>query len=186
MQIKYGHIMSITIAIGFVALFTYSNNVAASPFEPVPFNEIPSAIINSEDDNYEFTADYSLDFGGETAIIHDEDAELASNMRLDKDDDSLSLEVECDGNDRCDDSLAPEHVSVYLVDRATRDSHIASNSTPILELEKNDCGSQSLEDCANFDFDIPEDILTQRYKIVIEMDFDEAEWIFINPVRITN
>jgi hypothetical protein len=53
-------------------------------------------------------------------------------------------------------------------------------------LEKNDCGYQSIEDCANFDFDIPEDMLTKKYKIVVDMVFDEAEWIFINPVRILN
>lgn len=37
-----------------------------------------------------------------------------------------------------------------------------------------------------FDFDIPDDTLTKKYKIVVDMVFDEAEWIFINPVRITN
>jgi hypothetical protein len=73
-----------------------------------------------------------------------------------------------------------------LVDRGTRDGHVARNSFPILELKKNDCGSQSLEDCADFDFDIPEDILIKKYKIVIDMAFDEAQWIFINPVTITN
>jgi hypothetical protein len=155
-------------------------------FEPVPFNKIPSAIINSKDDDYEFTADYSLDFGGETKINHDDDAKLASNMKLDKDDDSLSVEVKCDSNDICDDSLSPTDVSVYLVDRGTKDGQIARNSIPLLELQKNDCGSQSLEDCAHFDFDIPEDILTKKYRIVVDMVFDEAEWIFINPVRITN
>lgn len=182
-QIRYCHVMAITLAIVSITLFS-NNNAYAGTFEPVPFNKIPSAIINSEDDDYEFTADFSLDFGGETQIEHDDDAELASNMKLDKDDDSLSLEVECDSNDICDDSLSPEDVSVYLVDRGTRDGHIARNSIPLLELEKNGCGSQSIEDCADFDFDIPGDILTKKYKIVVDMVFDEAEWIFINPVRI--
>jgi len=185
-QISYGHIIGMALGIVFVTLFTFSNNAYVAAFEPVPFNKIPSAIINSEDDEYEFTADYSLDFGGETQIEHDDDAELASNMRLDKDDDSFSLEVECGGNDICDDSLSPEDVSVYLVDRGMKDGHIARNSVPVLELAKNDCGTLSLEDCATFEFDIPEDILIQRYKIVIDMVFDEAEWIFINPVRVTN
>jgi len=184
-QIRYCHIMAITLGILSITLFSY-NNAYATTFEPVPFNKIPLAIINSEDDNYEFSADYSLDFGGETQIEHDDDAELAGNMKLDKDDDSLSLEVECDSNDICDNSLAPQDVSVYLVDRGTKDGHIARNSVPVLELEKNDCGSQSVEDCANFDFDLPEDILTKKYKIVVDMVFDEAEWIFINPVRIMN
>lgn len=184
-QIRYCHIMAITFGILFITLFSY-NNAYATTFVPIPFNKIPSAIINSEDDDYEFTADYSLDFGGETKIEHDDDAELASNMKFDKDDDSLSLEVQCDSNDICDDTLAPQDVSIYLVDRGTRDGNIARNSIPILELQKNDCGSQSLEDCANFDFDIPEDILTKKYKIVVDMGFDEAEWIFINSVKITN
>ena len=42
------------------------------------------------------------------------------------------------------------------------------------------------ENCVNFDFDIPEDIPNKKCKIVVDMVFDEAEWIFINPVRILN
>ena len=184
-QFSCSHVIAIILGIVFVTFFTYSNAYAAR-FEPVPFNNIPSAIIKSEDKDYEFTADYSVDFGGETRIEHDEDAVLASNMKLDKDDDSLSLEVECDSNDICDYSLSPQGVRVYLVDRGIQDGHIARNSIPVLELDKNDCGSQSIKNCANFDFDVPEDILTKKYKIVVDMAFDEAEWIFINPVRILN
>jgi hypothetical protein len=184
-QIRYSQVIAIILGIVSIIFFTY-NNAYAAPFEPVPFNKIPSAIINSEDNDYEFTADYSLDFGGETRIEHDDDAALASNMKLDKDDDSLSLEVECDRNDICDDSLSPQDVRLYLVERGMKDGHIARNSILLLELEKNDCGSLSIEDCADFDFDIPEDILIKKYKIVVDMAFDEAEWIFINPVRILN
>jgi hypothetical protein len=184
-QIGCSHVIAIILGIVFVTFFTYDNAYAAR-FVPVPLNNIPSAIIKSEDKHYEFTADYTVDFGGETRIEHDEDAVLASNMKLDKDDDGLSIEVKCDSNDICDDSLSPQDVRVYLVDRGIKDGHIARNSIPVLELEKNDCSSQSIENCANFDFDIPEDILTKKYKIVVDMAFDEAEWIFINPVRILN
>jgi hypothetical protein len=184
-QFSCSHVIAIILGIVSITFFTYDNAYAAR-FVPVPFNNIPSAIIKSEDKDYEFTADYSVDFGAETRIEHDEDAVLASNMKLDKDDDGLSLDVECDSNDICDDSLSPQDVRVYLVDRGIQDGHIARNSIPVLELEKNDCGSQSIKDCANFDFDIPEDILTKKYKIVVDMAFDEAEWIFINPVRILN
>jgi hypothetical protein len=183
-QISCSHVIAIILGIVFVTFFISSNAYAAR-FEPVPFNTIPSAIIKSEDKDYEFTADYSVDFGGETRIEHDDDAELASNMKLDKDD-GLSLEVECNSNDICDDSLSPQDVRVYLVDRDNQDGHIAKNSIPVLDLGKNDCGSQSIQDCANFDFDIPEDVLTKKYKIVVDMVYDEAEWIFINPVRILN
>jgi hypothetical protein len=57
---------------------------------------------------------------------------------------------------------------------------------PAIRITKNDCGSQSLEDCAHFNFHIPDDILTKKYKLVVDMVFDEAEWMFINPVRIMN
>lgn len=43
-----------------ITMFTYNNEAYA--FDPVPFDEIPLVIINSDDD-YEFGADYSLDFG---------------------------------------------------------------------------------------------------------------------------
>jgi hypothetical protein len=181
---SYFIIIIIILSVNSVALFSYGKNTFA--FEPTPFNKIPLVIVNSEDDEHVFGADYSIDFGGETVIEHDDDAQLASNMQLDKDDSSLSLEVQCDGNDICDTSLSPESIRIYLVDRNVKDGHIARNSIPLLELEDHDCGSQSLEDCANFDFSMPDDILTQRYKIVVHMNFDEAEWIFINPIRITN
>jgi hypothetical protein len=184
-QISCSHVIAIILGIVSITFFTYDNAYAAR-FVPVPFNNIPSAIIKSEDKDYEFTSDYSVDFGGETRIEHDDDAVLASNMELDKDDDGLSIDVECDSNDICDDSLSPQDVRVYLVDRGIQDGHIARNSIPVLELERNDCGSQSIENCANFDFDIPEDILTKKYKIVVDMAFDETDWIFINPLRILN
>ncbi|MGD1837944.1 MAG: hypothetical protein ACPKPY_07785, partial [Nitrososphaeraceae archaeon] len=54
-------------------------------------------------------------------------------------------------------------------------------------LESNTCGSnQAIEDCANFSFSIPGNIVLQEYKIVVEMNFDEAEWIFINHVEIVD
>jgi len=184
-QIRDRYFLTITIGVVSIPLFTNSDMYAAA-FEPVAFNKIPSAIIDSEDDKYEFTADYSLDFGGQTKIKHDDNALLASNMKLDKDDNTLSLKVKCDSNDICDDSLSPTDITVYLVDRGYKDGQIARTSIPQLELQKNDCGSQSLEDCAHFNFHIPDDILTKKYKLVVDMVFDEAEWMFINPVIIMN
>ena len=105
-------------------------------------------------------------------------------MRLDKDDTNLHLELQCDSNDICDTSLAPESVSIYLVDDTIQDIRIAENSIPTIQLGSNNCGSLSIEDCANFDFSIPGNIILDNYKIVVEMSFDEAEWMFINPVEI--
>ena len=48
---------------------------------------------------------------------------LTSNMKWDKDDDSLSPEVESDSNDICHDSLCPQDVRVYLVERYPRRAH---------------------------------------------------------------
>src|SRR6478736_7248132 len=97
-QIRDRYFLTITIGVVSIPLLTNSDMYAAA-FEPVAFNKIPSAIINSEDNKYDFTADYSLDFGGETKIKHDDHAQLASNMKLDKNDDSLNLKVKCDSND---------------------------------------------------------------------------------------
>ena len=72
-QIRYRYVIAITLGIVSITLFTNSDMYAAA-FEPVPFNKIPSAIIDSKDDKYQFTADYSLDFGGETKIKHDDNA----------------------------------------------------------------------------------------------------------------
>lgn len=155
-------------------------------FNPVPFNEIPLVVVNYTYGQYKFGADFSLDFGGLPVIEHDISATSVPNMRLDKDDTNLHLELQCDSNDICDTSLAPESVSIYLVDDTIQDIHIAENSIPTIQLGSNNCGSLSIEDCANFDFSIPGNIILGNYKIVVEMSFDEAEWIFINPVEIVD
>ena len=155
-------------------------------FNPVPFNEIPLVVVNYTYGQYKFGADFSLDFGGLPVIEHDISATSVPNMRLDKDDTNLHLELQCDSNDICDTSLAPESVSIYLVDDTIQDIHIAENSIPTIQLGSNNCGNLSIEDCANFDFSIPGNIILGNYKIVVEMSFDEAEWIFINPVEIVD
>jgi hypothetical protein len=155
-------------------------------FNPVPFNEIPLVVVNYTYGQYKFGADFSLDFGGLPVIEQDISATSVPNMRLDKDDTNLHLELQCDSNDICDISLAPESVRIYLINDAIQDIHIAENSIPTLQLGSNNCGSLSIEDCANFDFSIPGNIILGNYKIVVEMSFDEAEWIFINPVEIVD
>ena len=94
--------------------------------------------------------------------------------------------MQCDSNDICDTTLVPEFVSIYLVDDAIKDIHIAENSVPTIQLERNNCGIKSIENCANIDFSIPTDIIPGNYKFVVEMSFDEAKWIFINPVEIVD
>jgi hypothetical protein len=157
---------------------------ASNEFFPVPFNEIPLVVINYTHGQYKFGADFSLDFGDETKIEQDINATFVHNMTLDKDDTNLYLELQCDSNDICDTSLGPESVSIYLVDVTIQDIHIAENSIPTIQLRSNNCGSLSIEDCANFDFSIPGNIILGNYKIVVEMSFDEAKWIFINDIVI--
>jgi len=203
-KFTYGYIIGIII--GVLLLITSNNTIAAqdqtnttiiagqnqssttiaekSQFNPVPFNEIPLVVINYTYGQYKFGDDFSIDFGDETIIEQDISATSVPNMLIDKGDTNLYLELLCDSNDICDTSLAPESVSIYLVDDAISDINIAENSIPLLQLGNNNCGSLSIEDCANFDFSIPGNIILGDYKIVVEMSFDEAEWMFINPVEI--
>jgi len=153
-------------------------------FEPVPFNKVPVAMINSSNGNYNIGADFSIDYGDETAMKKANDPIYAKDMKLDKEDTGLSLGLDCDSNDVCGTTLAPSHVKIYLVESAIRDEQIVNNTTPIVELADNDCGPKSIKDCANFKFSIPSNILIQNYSIVLDMSFDEARWIYINPVMI--
>lgn len=207
-KFTYGYILGIVIG---VLLITNNNTIGAqdqnnttitttakqnqsntttiagqNQFNPIPFNEIPLVVVNYTYGQYKFGADFSLDFGDLPVIEQDISATSVPNMRLDKDDTNLHLELQCDSNDICDTSLAPESVSIYLVDDTIQDIHIAENSIPTIQLGSNNCGSLSIEDCANFDFSIPGNIIFGNYKIVVEMSFDEAEWIFINPVEIVD
>ncbi len=161
-----------------------SIHVDAVKFTPIPFNNIPIGVINSENSTYKLEADYSIDYGDEPVIENNQSAKYIKNMELHISGNGSSLELHCDSNDVCGTSLAPTSVKIYLVDSDIEDNQIANKSIPILELADNDCGTQSIEDCANFDFSIPSNILLQDYKIVVDMSFDEAEWLFINPVKI--
>jgi hypothetical protein len=209
-KFTYGYILGIVI--GVLLLIASNNTIAAqdqknttttttakhnqtnttttiaglNQFNPVPFKEIPLVVINSTYREDKFGADFSLDFGDGTVIEQDFSASSVPNMRLDKDDTNLSLQLLCDSNDMCDASLAPQSVPIYLVDDDIQDIHIAENSIPTLQLGSNNCGSLSIEDCANFTFSIPGNIILGNYKIVVETSFDEAEWIFINPVEIVD
>ena len=153
-------------------------------FEPVPFNKVPLAIINSSNGNYKLGADFSIDYGDETAMKKANDPIYTIDMKLHKEDVGLSLGLGCDSNDVCGTTLAPSHVKIYLVESDIRDEQIANNTIPIVELADNDCGPKSIKDCANFKFSIPSNILIQNYSIVLDMSFDEARWIYINPVMI--
>jgi hypothetical protein len=174
-----------------VALFLILNHtifkstyVNAIKFAPVPFDNIPIAVINSNNTKYKLGADFSIDYGDETVIKRDYDAKSNNNMMLHTSDNGSSLELECDSNDECGTSLAPTSVKIYLVDSDIKDNQIIQNSVPILELEDKDCATQTIEVCGNFDFSVPADTLLQNYKIVVDLSFDEAEWLFINPVKI--
>ena len=197
-KVTYEYIIGITIGVLFLLISNNTIDAIAqnqtnttttaglNQFNPVPFNEIPLVVINHTNGQYKFGADFSLDFGGLPVIDHNISATTVPNMRLDKDDTNLALELQCDPNDRCGTSLAPDNVRIYLTSISISDTNIAQNSIPTLELGSNDCGNLSIEDCANFEFFIPGNIILQDYKIVIEMSFDEAEWIFINPVEIVD
>ena len=122
-KFTYGYIIGIVI--GVILLLTNNNTIAAqdqnntatsavqNQFNPIPFNEIPLVVVNYTSGQYKFGADFSIDFGGVPVIEHDISATSVPNMILDKDDTNLSLELQCDSNDICDTSLAPESVSIY-------------------------------------------------------------------------
>lgn len=158
--------------------------VSAIRFDPIPFNKMPLAMINSTNSKYKIGADYSIDYGDETVIKKASDPIYSKDMKLNKNDSGLSLGLVCDSNDVCGTTLAPTNVKIYLVERDIRDEQIVNYSIPIVELANNDCGTKSIKDCANFKFSIPSNILVQNYSIVIDMSFDEAKWIYINPVMI--
>ena len=161
-----------------------SIHVNAVKFTPVPFYNIPIAVIISDNSKYKLEADFSIDYGDEPVIKKDRGAKYIENMELHKSDNGSSLQLLCDSNDLCGTSLAPTSVKIYLVDSDITDNQIANKSIPMIELVDNDCATQSIKDCANFDFSVPDNILLQNYKIVVDMLFDEAEWLFINPVKV--
>ena len=179
-----------TTAISAIAKQNQTNTTAIAgltQLSPVPFKEIPLVIINSVYHEDKFGADFSIDYSHGTVIEQDFSASSVPNMRLNKDDTTLSLQLLCDSSDICDASLVPEKVKIYLADDEIQDIQIAENSFPTLELGSKTCYNLSIEDCANFSFSIPENTILGNYKLVVEISFEEfieAKWIFINPVEI--
>ena len=172
------------LIINFIALQLI--HVDAAKFATIPFDNIPITKISTDNREYRLGADFSIDFGDETVIQKNFDAKSVKNMTLDKKVNGSSLELECDSNDECGTSVGPLLTKIYLVKSDAEDDEIAKNSIPSVELENNECGTLSIQQCADFNFTIPNDAQFQNYKIVIDMSFDEAKWIFINPIRITN
>lgn len=160
------------------------NDVAAIKYDPVPFDQIPVAMINSDSQKYELNAYFSIDYGDEPVISKNTNIKPVDDLQLGEEFNGSNLSLMCDSNDRCGTSLAPTAAKIYLVDKNITDEDIANNSFPVLELVNNDCGAQSIEDCAKLNFMIPLDILHRDYNIVIDLSFDEARWIYINPIKI--
>ena len=75
---------------------------------------------------------------------------------------------------------------IYLVRDSETEDVIANNNITALDIISNDCGNLTTQDCANFSFTVPADIAPQSYKLVVEISFDEAKWLFINSVQISN
>ncbi|MGD1839100.1 MAG: metallophosphoesterase, partial [Nitrososphaeraceae archaeon] len=149
------------------------------------FNRIPSAIINSNNGTFEFGADFSLNFGDKTQIIHHDNAKSAYDMVLNVNDNELSLELNCDSDDLCGIDKAIENANLYLADISEQDEQIAKGQANLITLEKHKCETnEHITDCTNFSFSLPEDLEPREYKIVVELDFGEAEWWYINDVRI--
>jgi hypothetical protein len=186
--VKTGTISSILIIVGILyvlnPVFLQLISVDAVKFYPVPFNKIPIAIINSNNVEYKIGSDFSVDYGDEPVIKRSNDSVQVNNMTLHKQDGDLSLKLECDSNDICGTSLAPSYITIYLVNSSISDEQIVDGSVPNMELGYNDCGTGTIKKCANFDFSIPTNVTAQNYSIVLDMYFDEAQWMFINPVSI--
>ena len=169
--------------------WVYINDVriVETLFFPVSFDNIPSATLNSHNSKFEFGADFSLDFGDKTQIIHNDGAKSANNMILNLKDDDLSLELNCDNDDFCGIGKAPENTNMYLSDISAQDEQIAKGQSNLIILEKHKCETnESIKDCANFGFSLPTDLEFKEYKIVVELDFDEAEWWYINDAQISD
>ena len=164
--------------------FLESSQIGAVKFDPIPFDKIPVAKINSNNGEYKIRAHFSIDYGDEPVVKSSNDSNMAKNMILNKHDKGLSLQLDCDINDICGTSLAPSYVTIYLVNSNVSSGQIVNSSVVNVELGYNDCGIGSIKNCANFDFSIPGNVTEQNYNLVLDMSFDEAQWLFINPVKI--
>jgi hypothetical protein len=160
--------------------------VYAIQFAAVPFDNIPIARIITDKGEYKLDPDFSIDYGDETVIEKNLQAKSVENMIFDKKINGSSLELVCDSNDNCGTNLAPMLTKIFLVGDSETEDRIANNNITALDIRGNDCGNLTTQDCANFSFTIPDDIAPQSYKLVVEISFDEAKWLFINSVQISN
>jgi hypothetical protein len=178
----------------FVIIFILTTNTLAMQFgrvyaiqlAAVPFDNIPIAKIITDKGEYKLDPDFSIDYGDETVIEKNLQAKSVENMKLDKKINGSSLELECDSNDNCGTNLAPMLTKIYLVGDSETEDVIANNNITALDIISNDCGNLTTQDCANFSFTVPDDIAPQSYKLVVQISFDEAKWLFINSVQISN
>lgn len=180
---KYFLLLSIVSVLAAYIIALQLIQTDAVIFGAVPFDNIPMAKIITDGRQYILGVDFSVDLGDETQVQKNIDARSAKNMLLDSVVNGSSLQLECDSNDQCGTSLGPLLTKLYLVSGDAQDDEIA-NSLPVVEIKSNKCGALSIRECANFNFTIPDNALSENYKIAIDVSFDEARWIFVNPVKI--
>jgi hypothetical protein len=160
--------------------------VYAIQFPAVPFDTIPIAKIITDRGEYRLAPSFSIDYGDETVTEKNVKAKSVDNMVLDKKINSSSLELECDSNDNCGSNLAPMFTKIYLVNDSETEDIIANNNITAIDIISKECGNLTTQDCANFSFTVPNDVAPRNYKLVVEISFDEAKWLFINSVQISN
>jgi len=160
--------------------------IYAIQFAAVPFDNIPIAKIITDGGEYKLDPSFSIDYGDETVMEKNLHAISVEDMILNKKINGSSLQLECDSNDNCGTNLAPMLTKIYLVSDSETEDVIANNNVTALEIKSNDCANLTTQDCANFSFTVPKDIAPQSYKLVVEISFDEAKWLFINPVQISD
>jgi hypothetical protein len=168
------------------ALTVQFGRVYAIQFPAVPFDNIPIAKIITERGEYKLAPSFSIDYGDETVTEKNVKARSVENMVLDKKINGSSLELECDSNDNCGSNLAPMFTKIYLVSDSETEDIIANNNITAIDILSKQCGNLATEDCANFSFTVPNDVAPRNYKLVVEISFDEAKWLFINSVQISN
>jgi len=167
-------------------LATNFGRVYAIQFAAVPFDNIPIAKIITDGGEYKLDPSFSIDYGDETVMEKNLHAISVEDMILNKKINGSSLQLECDSNDNCGTNLAPMLTKIYLVSDSETEDVIANNNVTALEIKSNDCANLTTQDCANFSFTVPNDVAPRNYKLVVEISFDEAKWLFINSVQISN
>lgn len=162
-----------------------SNNKKISDKETVD-GEFHQAVIKTDDKKYRIDGDYDVQINDDDTyfVTKNSEARDIKDLKLRTGED-ITIKFKCPDGDCRETEQHGDYdaIIVYIVDKDEKDIDIALRNADRIETIADERCDEPLSDCS-VETDIPNDIDTGKYKLVVSAAYDEGNAFFINKVKI--